>query len=85
MIVDTWPRAVGRENRSGLACLPWPSGTGVRRRQTVRDRSREPQDDARPPPADQQPAGALEQQGAGIFLITNSPAIIHISQKAQDQ
>ena len=36
-----------------------PGARGVRRLQTVRHRSRDPQDDARPLPADQEPAGVL--------------------------
>ena len=55
--------------------LPPLSGArGVRRLQAVGHRSREPQDDARPLPADQEPAGQLQPEGAGLLLIASEPA-----------
>ena len=52
------PRHQGRPGVDQL--LPrLPGARGVRRLQAVRHRPREPQDDARPLPADQEPAGVL--------------------------
>src|SRR6202008_1858502 len=42
---------------------------GVRRLQAVRYRPGEPQDDARPLPADQEPDGVVLPEGAGFLLI----------------
>ena len=44
-----------------------PGARGVRRLQAVRHRAREPQDDARPLPADQEPAGQLRAERPGFF------------------
>ena len=64
------PRGPRHQGRPGLdQLLPrLPGARGVRRLQAVRHRPREPQDDARPLPADQEPAGVLQQQGAGLLL-----------------
>ena len=60
------PRHQGRPGVDQL--LPrLPGARGVRRLQAVRHRPREPQDDARPLPADQEPAGLLQQQAQGFF------------------
>ena len=45
-----------------------PGARGVRRLQAVRHRPGEPQDDARPLPADQEPAGQLLAERAGLLL-----------------
>ena len=48
--------------------LPRLSGPrGVRRLQAVRHRAREPQDDARPLPADQEPVGQLQPEGPRLL------------------
>ena len=47
----------------------YPRARGVRRLQAVRLRPRDPQDDARPLPADQEPDGVLLRQGAGFLLM----------------
>ena len=47
-----------------------PGARRVRWIQAVRHRPREPQDDARPLPADQEPAGVLQQQGPRVLLST---------------
>ncbi len=47
---------------------PVPGPRRVRRLQEVRRRPRDPQDDARPLPADQEPAGELRHQPAGLLL-----------------
>ena len=61
------PRRPRHQGRPGVdQLLPrLPGARGVRRLQAVRHRPREPPDDARPLPADQEPAGLLQQQGAG--------------------
>ena len=74
-----WTRDGNRAYRFGRAhpgragldqLLPPVSGArGVRRLQAVRHRPREPQDDAGPLPADQEPAGQLQPEGAGLLLI----------------
>ena len=46
-----------------------PGARRVRRLQAVRHRPREPQDDARPLPADQEPAGQLLAERAGLLLM----------------
>ena len=46
----------------------YPGARGVRRLQAVGHRPREPQDDARPLSADQEHAGQLLPQGAGLLL-----------------
>ena len=57
------PRHPGRTRLDQL--LPRLSRPrGVRRLQAVRHRPRDPQDDARPLPADQEPAGQLQPEGA---------------------
>ena len=62
------PRHPGRPRLDQL--LPRLSGArGVRRLQAVRHRPREPQDDARPLPADQEHAGELQPEGAGLLLV----------------
>ncbi|TEJ11362.1 aldehyde dehydrogenase family protein [Pseudomonas aeruginosa] len=48
---------------------PVPGPRRVRRLQEVRRRSRDAQDDARPLPADQEPAGELRHQPAGLLLV----------------
>ena len=64
----------GRDIQAGRVwtnCYPRLPGTRrVRRLQAVRHRPREPQDDARPLPADQEPARVLQQQGARVLLST---------------
>ena len=61
------PRHPGRPGVDQL--LPPLSGAcGVRRLQEIGHRAREPQDDARPLPADQERAGELQPQGAGLLL-----------------
>ena len=63
------PRHQGRPGVDQL--LPRLSGArGVRRLQAVRHRAREPQDDARPLPADEEPAGVATAQGPGVFLMS---------------
>ena len=47
---------------------PLPGACGVRRLQEVGHRPREPQDDARPLPADQERAGELQPEGARVLL-----------------
>ena len=47
---------------------PLPGPCRVRRLQAVGHRPREPQDDARPLPADQEPAGQLQPESAGLLL-----------------
>ena len=46
----------------------YPAGRGLRRLQGLRHRPREPQDDARPLPADQEPAGVLQPGRARLLL-----------------
>ena len=61
------PRHPGRAGVGQL--LPRLSGArGVRRLQAVWRRPRDPQDDARPLPADQEHAGQLQRQGARVLL-----------------
>ena len=77
-----WTRDGNRAYRMGRAIqagprvdqlLPPLSGPRrVRRLQAVGHRPREPQDDARPLPADQEPAGQLQPQGAGLLLIASN-------------
>ena len=66
----------GRDDpgRPGLDQLlpPLPGPCRVRRLQAVGHRPREPQDDARPLPADQEPPGQLQPEGAGLLLIASS-------------
>ena len=74
-----WSRDANRCYRFGRAhpgrprvdqLLPRLSGArGVRRLQAVRHRPREPQDDARPLPADQEHAGQLQPEEARLLLI----------------
>ena len=47
----------------------YPGPCRVRRLQAVRHRPRDPQDDARPLPADQEPAGQLQPEEARLLLI----------------
>ncbi len=62
------PRHPGRAGLDQL--LPRLSGAcGLRRLQAVRHRAREPQDDARPLPADQEHAGQLQPEEARVLLI----------------
>jgi hypothetical protein len=69
------PRDLGRSRLDKL--LPRLSGAcGVRRLQAVGHRAREPQDDARPLPADQEHAGELQPQEAGLFLGRMMPASV---------
>ena len=60
----------GHQGRPGVdELLPrLPGARSVRWLQAVGHRPREPQDDARPLPADQEPAGLLQQQGPGLLL-----------------
>ena len=53
------PRRQGHQGRPGVDQLlpPVPRARGLRRLQAVGHRAREPQDDARPLPADEEPAG----------------------------
>ena len=61
------PRHPGRPRLDQL--LPRLSGPcGLRRLQAVRHRPREPQDDARPLPADQEHAGQLQPEEARLLL-----------------
>ena len=46
----------------------YPAARGVRRLQAVGHRPREPQDDARPLPADQEPPGLLQPGQARVLL-----------------
>ena len=63
------PRRSRHPGRPGVdELLPrLPGARGVRRLQAVRHRPREPQDDARPLPADQEPAGQLHENKLGFF------------------
>ena len=88
-----WTRDANRAYRFGRAIqagpgldqlLPRLSGArGLRRLQAVRHRPREPQDDARPLPADQEHAGQLQPEEARLLLIHRSwgglarPAIVN--------
>src|SRR6188474_71857 len=45
-----------------------PGARDLRWLQGIGHRSRKPQDDARPLPADQEPAGQLQPEGAGLLL-----------------
>jgi aldehyde dehydrogenase len=59
------PRHPGRPRVDQL--LPrLPGARGLRRLQAVRHRPREPQDDARPLPADQEPAGQLHKRALPV-------------------
>ena len=62
--------SAGHPGRPGVdQLLPRLSGArGLRRLQAVRHRAREPQDDARPLPADQEPAGQLQPEGRRLLL-----------------
>ncbi len=62
------PRDQGR-SRVDQLLPPVPGARRVRRLQEIRRRPRDPQDDARPLPADQEPAGELRHQPAGLLLI----------------
>ncbi len=62
------PRDQGR-SRVDQLLPPVPGPRRVRRLQEVRRRSRDAQDDARPLPADQEPAGELRHQPAGLLLV----------------
>ena len=63
-----WARHQGRPRLDEL--LPrLPRARGVRRLQAVRHRPREPQDDARPLPADQEPAGVLLARRPRLLLM----------------
>ncbi len=74
-----WTRDINRAYRMGRGikagrvwtnCYHLYSGPRrVRRLQEVRRRSRDAQDDARPLPADQEPAGELRHQPAGLLLV----------------
>ena len=74
-----WTRDINRAYRMGRGdqgrsrvdqlLPPVPGACGVRRLQEVRRRPRNPQDDARPLSADQEPAGELRHQSAGLLLI----------------
>ena len=76
------PRHQGRPGVDQL--LPrLPRARGVRRLQAVRHRPREPQDDARPLPADQEPAGLLQQQGPGILLMIGALTCAQRRQRAE--
>ena len=68
--VPRLPRRQGDPGRSGLdQLLPrLPRARGVRRLQAVGHRPREPQDDARPLPADQEPPGLLQPGQARVLL-----------------
>ena len=61
------PRHQGRSRLDQLL-PPVPRPRGVRRLQAVRHRPREPQDDARPLPADQEPAGVLLARRPRLLL-----------------
>ena len=62
----------GREIQAGRVWTkllpPVPRACGVRWIQAVRGGTREPQDDARPLPADQEPSGVLLTRRAGVLL-----------------
>ena len=60
------PRHRGRPGVDELL-PPVPRARGVRRLQAVRHRPREPPDDARPLPADEEPAGQLQPAELGFF------------------
>lgn len=64
------PRGPGDPGGPGMdELLPRvPRARGVRRLQAVRHRAREPQDDAGPLPADQEPPGELLAEEAGLLL-----------------
>ena len=66
------PGRAGHPGRPGVGeQLPrLPGARGVRRLQAVRHRPGEPQDDARPLPADQEPAGQLLAERAGLLLMS---------------
>ena len=66
------PRRPRHQGRPGVGqLLPRvPAARGVRRLQAIRFRPRDPQDGARPLPADQEPAGVLRRQGAGLLLMS---------------
>ena len=61
------PRDPGRAGVDQLL-PPLPGACGVRRLQEVGHRSRDPQDDARPLPADQECAGELLSEADGLLL-----------------
>src|SRR5688572_2793451 len=65
------PRGAGDPGRPGVdELLPHLSrGGGLRGLQGLRHRPGEPQDDARPLPADQEPAGQLRPEQARLVLI----------------
>ena len=70
------PRDPGRAGVDQLL-PPLPGACGVRRLQEVGHRSRDPQDDARPLPADQECAGELQPEGDGLLL--SSPRAFRIN------
>src|SRR5699024_3236726 len=51
-----------------------PRARGLRRVQVLGHRTREPQDDARPLPADEEPAGQLFRECTGILLMSDTTA-----------
>ena len=73
-----WTRDINRAYRMGRGIQAgrvwtncyhlYPGACGVRRLQEVGHRARDPQDDARPLPADQERAGELQPQGDGLLL-----------------
>ena len=82
-----WTRDINRAYRMGRGIQagtgvdqllpPLPGACGVRRLQEVGHRAREPQDDARPLPADQERAGELQPEGDGLLL--SSPRVFRIN------
>ena len=77
-----WTRDINRAYRMGRGikagrvwtnCYHLPGPRRVRRLQEVRRRSRDAQDDARPLPADQEPAGELRHRPAGLLLSGPQP------------
>ena len=73
-----WTRDINRAYRLGRGIQAgrvwtncyhlYPGACGVRRLQAIGHRARNPQDDARPLPADQEHAGELQPEGAGLLL-----------------
>ncbi len=68
------PDGARHQGRAGLDQLlsPLPGARRVRRLQAIRDRARDAPDDARPLPANQEPAGELQPQGDGLLLRSRS-------------
>src|SRR5699024_7894252 len=64
-----------------------PRARGLRRVQVLGHRTREPQDDARPLPADEEPAGQLFRECTGILLMsdTTESAVLESTPTIEDE